>query len=88
MKEKRRHIRTNFTARVKLMHPDLGEKSYATRDIAQGGLFVCVGEEQLNLPVGTEVTVQDDEIMTDPPLVKATVVRVDEDGIALMFGED
>ena len=87
MNEKRRHIRTNFTARVKLMHPDLGEKSYETRDIAHGGLFVCVSE-QLDLPIGTEVTVQDAEIMEDPPLVKAKIVRVDRDGIALMFIED
>ena len=48
---------------------------------------MCV-DEKLELPVGTEVTVQDDEIMTDPPLVKAKIVRIDGDGIALMFLEE
>lgn len=89
MIEQRRHLRTSLSARVKLIHPDLGTRSCETRDIAQGGVFLSSSEaEILSLPVGTEVTVQDDEILDEPPLVKAKIVRVDSDGIALMFLED
>lgn len=89
MIEQRRHLRTSLSARVKLIHPDLGTRNCETRDIAHGGVFLCTGEgEILSLPVGTEVTVQDDEILDEPPLVKATIVRVDSDGIALKFLED
>ncbi len=87
MRDQRQHPRTSFTARVKIMHPDLADNSYATRDVAQGGVFLYCGD-QIGLPVGTEVIVQDDEILEDPPQVKARIVRIDSDGIALMFIED
>ena len=87
MTEKRQYQRTNFPARVKLMHPDLEVHSFETRDIAQDGIFLLSGQ-QVRLPVGTQVTVQDDEIMMDPPLVKAKIVRVETDGIALRFIDD
>ncbi|MDT8387849.1 MAG: PilZ domain-containing protein [Thiogranum sp.] len=87
MREQRQHPRTSFTARVKIMHPDLVDNSYPTRDVAQGGVFLYCGDE-IRLPAGTEVIVQDDEILEDPPQVKARIVRIDSDGIALMFIED
>lgn len=87
MTDKRQYQRTNVRARVKIMHPDIEVDSFETRDIGQGGIFLLSGQ-QVKLPVGTELTVQDDEVMMDPPLVKAKIVRVETDGIALRFIDD
>ena len=40
MIEKRKHVRTEFNGRVKIMHPLLGEVEHEMRDISNGGVFL------------------------------------------------
>ena len=66
------------------MHPVPGALVADTRDLSHGGLFLCTGDK-VNLPVGTEVMIQDQDMGTEAPLVRATIVRVESAGIALKF---
>ena len=65
---------------------DETECSMKTRDLSNSGVFLEKGED--NLPaVGDIVSIKIKQsfITGEPPVVKARVVRVDEDGIALAF---
>lgn len=85
--EKRKHVRTGFSAEVKLMHPAIGSLCAETRDMSNGGLFLLTGD-RLDLPLGAEVTVQSLDMAEDAPIIRATIVRIESEGIALMFCED
>jgi len=63
--------------------------SLQTRDLSNSGVFLEKGES--NLPaVGSIVHIRVNANLGEgePPLVKARVVRVDDDGIALAFITD
>ena len=87
MEEKRQHVRTTVSARVKLMHPSLGSRPFKTRDMSHGGLFLMTGD-QVDLPLGTEVSIQALDMFEEAPIVKAKIVRVESQGIALQFVSD
>ena len=57
MAEKRKHVRTEFSGRVKVMHPQLGSVDVELRDISNGGVFLFT-QGQLGLSVGEVVRVQ------------------------------
>jgi hypothetical protein len=86
MVEKRKHVRTEFCGRVKVMHPQLGSVEVELRDISNGGVFLFTGD-QFGLPVGEVVRVQAQDL-EDAPVLSARIVRVEEKGIALLFDED
>ena len=86
MAEKRKHVRTEFSGRVKVMHPQLGSVDVELRDISNGGVFLFT-QGQLGLSVGEVVRVQAQDL-EDAPVLSAQIVRVEEKGIALMFEED
>lgn len=84
MHEKRKHIRTEFSGHVRLMHASFdGDIELVMRDMSDGGVFLFSGE-QVDLPVGERVQIQSLDI-DDAPLLEAQVVRCDQTGIALMF---
>jgi hypothetical protein len=85
MSEKRQHIRTAFSAQVKIIHPLVGELIVEMRDISNGGVYLLTGE-LANLEVGQELQLQAQDI-EDAPVLTARVVRVEPKGIALMFCE-
>jgi hypothetical protein len=85
MSEKRQHIRTAFSAQVKIIHPQVGELIVEMRDISNGGVYLLTGE-LANLEVGQELQLQAQDI-EDAPVLTARVVRVEPKGIALMFCE-
>jgi len=87
MVDKRQHVRTAFSASVKLIHPQIGEACFDTRDMSNGGVFLYTGD-QVALPVGTDVRLQAQDMPEDAPIVRATIVRIEGSGIALMFAED
>ncbi len=87
MEEKRQHVRTTVSASVKLMHPSFGSLRFKTRDMSHGGLFLMTGG-QVDLPVGTEVSVQALDMFEEAPIVKAKIVRIESQGIALQFSSD
>jgi hypothetical protein len=83
MQEKRKHVRTAFSANVKLTHADIGSLEVKMRDMSDGGVFLftsdCAG-----LPVGETVEIQSTDI-EDAPVLKAQIVRHETAGIALRF---
>ena len=86
MVEKRKHVRTEFSGRVKVMHPQLRPVELELRDISNGGAFLFTAD-QLGLPVGEIVRVQAQDL-EDAPVLNARIVRVESRGIALMFDEE
>jgi hypothetical protein len=87
MNDKRQHERIAFPAEVKIMHPGFGSMVGRTRDMSDGGLFLLL-DINPGLAVGAQVTVQAQDLSGDAPLVKATVVRIEESGVALMYLEE
>ncbi|WP_165869148.1 PilZ domain-containing protein [Thiogranum longum] len=85
--DKRRFVRTELDSEVKLMHSEMGSISVRTRDISGGGVYLLTGDK-VNYPVGTEFTLQAMDMAGEAPLVKAVIVRLEPDGIALQFYED
>jgi len=87
MSDKRQHERIAFPSEVKVMHPDLPPVIGRTRDLSDGGAFLFV-DINPGLRVGAQVTVQAQDVAAEAPLVRARVVRVEDNGIALMFQPD
>jgi len=86
-KDKRRYVRTEFSSEVKLMHSEMGSIQVRTRDISEGGVYLLTGDK-VNYPVGTEFTLQAMDMAEEAPVVRAVIVRLEPDGIALQFFED
>lgn len=69
------------------MHSVFGELVVESRDLSHGGIFLVTGDK-VTLPIGTEVSIQDQDMGSAAPVVKATIVRIESTGIALMFCAD
>jgi hypothetical protein len=86
--ERRQHVRIEVPMPVLLTHHALGTNELVTVDICDNGIFLKAEPDQCPT-VGDEVTLQlKSGILGDgeePPLVKARVVRVTEDGIGIQF---
>jgi len=85
MQEKRKHIRTAFSANVRLMHASIGVLDVQMRDMSDGGVFLFTGD-RVDLPVGSLVQIQALDI-EDAPVLSAQIVRREIAGIGLMFSE-
>lgn len=83
-REKRKHIRTPFACRIKIIHDSIGELLVKTRDISDGGVFVVLEPEQIP-PVGSLVAGQVQGLMDDAPVLQMEVVRVEPEGVGLRF---
>lgn len=86
MNEKRKHVRTAFSAGIRLMHESVGTLDVEMRDMSDGGVFLFTGE-RVDLPVGERVKIQSLDV-DDAPVLSARIVRRETRGIALMFSED
>jgi c-di-GMP-binding flagellar brake protein YcgR len=84
--EKRKHVRTAFSARVKLIHPAVGELEVTMRDMSDGGVFLLTGD-RADLPMGEREQIQALDI-EEAPVLDAEIVRREATGIGLMFSED
>lgn len=85
---RREHIRTAMNARVKLVHDQLGEFVFDTRDISDGGVFVVVGEQSFAPAIGDRVTVQVQGLPIPAPVLNMIVVRKAPEGFGLQFKHD
>lgn len=83
MQEKRQHIRTAFSAEIRLIHPAVGELKVNMRDMSDGGVFLFTGD-RVDLSVGDTVQIQALDI-EDAPILSARVMRRDPEGVGLMF---
>ncbi|MBK8188459.1 MAG: PilZ domain-containing protein [Cellvibrio sp.] len=82
--EKRKHVRTPFTCRIKIIASDNTELSVKTRDISDGGVFVVLEPEQMP-PIGTLVRGQVQGLLDNAPILQMEVVRVESNGVGLKF---
>ncbi len=88
MSDKRKDSRLGIKLEVEL-HSEEQDLSLETRDLSQSGVFLSAQES--NLPSeGSIVELRIKQALgeEEPPLVKARVVRIDNDGIALAFITD
>jgi len=81
---KRRHVRIELPAKVKLIHPDIGEVVLKTRDVSDGGVYIMCDNPGL-LPVGSVVQMQVISDDVEMPIVAAKIVRNDSQGIGMEF---
>lgn len=86
MRERRKHLRTEFPAHVKLMHPVVGEHDVVLRDMSDGGVFLLT-DSHAGFPIGEVLQIQATDI-EDAPILTARVVRHEPTGIGLMFVEE
>jgi hypothetical protein len=88
MDDKRSESRLGIELEVELFIDDR-ECSLKTRDLSNSGVYLEKGETNLP-PPGTivQIRVKSNFEMGEPPIVKARVVRVDAEGIALAFIND
>ena len=84
-RDKRKHNRTPFNARVKIVHTEDGEFLYLTRDISDSGIFVCVETDQEFPSLGSSVKVQMQGLPIAAPVLDMVIVRKGKDGYGLNF---
>ncbi len=83
--DRREHIRTAMSAKVKVTHSQLGEFVFSTRDISDGGIFIDVEEQQFEPGVGDRVAVQVQGLPIPAPVLEMVVVRKTPEGYGLQF---
>lgn len=84
MADRREFPRTAMNAKVRVVHPTVGERIYATRDVSDGGVYVVV-EDGYFPPMGSVVEVQVQGLPVPAPVLKMQVVRKGNDGFGLQF---
>jgi c-di-GMP-binding flagellar brake protein YcgR len=89
MREQRRHERIPIEVEVEIAIPGLFRRQrriLRTRDVSHGGAFV-VGDGRASPPVGSEIEIRLTGLVEGqaPPVVRAKVVRVTAEGMAIAF---
>ncbi|MGD8926828.1 MAG: PilZ domain-containing protein [Thioalkalispiraceae bacterium] len=88
MSDKRKESRLGIKLEVELKTQEQA-LSLETRDLSNSGVFLTANETSLPVEGSiVELRIKQPLGDTDPPLVKARVVRIDNDGIALAFIND
>jgi len=80
----RRHERTKMRAKIKLIHPAVGEVLVFCADLSDGGLFILQGEYVLP-DIGAIVQLQVQDVPVEAPILTAKIVRRTNDGVGVMF---
>lgn len=86
--DRREHIRTAMSAKVKVVHEELGEFIFSTSDISDGGVFIVVDTEPFAPNLGDTVTVQVQGLPVPAPILEMVVVRKTNDGYGLQFDQN
>ena len=86
--DRREHIRTAMSAKVKVVHEELGEFIFSTRDISDGGVFIVVDTEPFAPNLGDTVTVQVQGLPVPAPILEMVVERKTNDGYGLQFDQN
>jgi len=89
MKNKRTESRLPIQLDVELVDKNKKESALQTRDLSNGGVYLEKGSS--NLPEEGAIVyirIKNNLGDGDPPLVKAKVLRVDDNGLALAFLTD
>lgn len=83
--DRRQHVRTAMSAKVKIVHERLGEFMFSTNDISDGGLFIAMDDKSFDPRIGDRVTVQVQGLPVPAPVLDMRVARRTEDGLGLQF---
>ena len=86
--DRREHIRTAMSAKAKVVHEELGEFIFSTRDISDGGVFIVVDTEPFAPNLGDTVTVQVQGLPVPAPVLEMVVARKTNDGYGLQFDQN
>lgn len=86
--DRREHMRTAMSAKVKVIHHEQGEFVFSTRDISDGGVFVVVDAEPFAPRIGDRVSVQVQGLPVPAPVLQMVVVRSTNDGFGLQFDQN
>ncbi|MDP4548887.1 MAG: PilZ domain-containing protein [Marinobacter sp.] len=86
--DRREHGRTAMSARVKVIHEELGEHIFPTRDISDGGIFIALEGVSFAPKLGDKVVVQVQGLPVPAPVLNMVVVRKTDDGYGLQFALD
>ncbi|MBZ0332813.1 hypothetical protein MARI_08440 [Marinobacter sp. JH2] len=86
--DRREHLRTAMSARVKVIHEELGEHIFPTRDISDGGIFIALEGVSFAPNLGDRVVVQVQGLPVPAPTLNMVVVRKTEEGYGLQFALD
>ncbi len=87
MENRRIHPRTPIAVDIKVFHYSIGEKVVKTKNISDSGLFIIV--EPTAMPsIGEVIQGQVQGAAEDLPVVAMKIVRVEENGLGLMFVDD
>lgn len=85
--ELRKHQRVRAAFRVEVVHPETGTIASQTRDISESGAFIKI-DNQLLAHKDVEIQIRVLGLPTGPgELVTSRVVRVEEEGIGVLFIE-
>ena len=84
MDNQRQYPRTPLKCRIRISHPLFGELMAQTRDLSDTGVYVK-HPELTQLPTGSVVTGQVQDLPIDAPILQMEVVRVDAEGVGLRF---
>lgn len=85
--DRREHHRTAMSAKVRVIHPTLGEFVFATRDISDGGVFIVVDTEPFEPEIGDAIQVQVQGLPVPAPVLDMVIVRKTNDGYGLQFAD-
>lgn len=86
--DRREHMRTALSAKVKVVHERFGEFVFSTRDISDGGVFIVINDEPFSPELGDNVTVQVQGLPIPAPVLDMIVVRKTVDGFGLQFEQN
>ena len=85
-RDNRQYERTPLRTRIRITHDTFGELLVKTRDISYGGVFVLITDRPMP-PVGTVIEGQVQDDYGERPVVKMEIVRIETEGVGLMFVE-
>lgn len=84
---RREHLRTALSAKVRVEHARFGSVIFSTRDISDGGVFIVVTDSDFTLELGDNVKVQVQGLPVPAPIREMVVVRQCVDGYGLQFSD-
>ncbi len=81
---RREGTRTKLRSKLKLSHPTSGDVYCYTIDISDHGIGLEIGEWKIP-PIGSQVTVQIQNLPIDGPIIDMVVVRISKHSLGLKF---
>ena len=84
MSNQRKHSRTPLKCRIRISHPSFGDLFGLTRNLSDGGIYVQ-HSGLADLPLGTRVSAQVQDLPGEAPLLEMEVTRTDAEGAGLRF---